>query len=502
MAYLMALDQGTSSTRTLIFDHTGQVVAMAQMALTQHFPQSGWVEHDPHEIWQHQLATMRQALAQAGCTALDLAAIGIANQRETVVLWDRASGQALGPALVWQDRRTQEFCASLKAQGQQEWIREATGLLLDPYFSASKIKWMLDHYPRARERALRGELAAGTIDSWLVWSLTREAGGSGLHVTDVSNASRTQLFNIHTGDWDERLLALFDVPRSLLPRVVASSEVVGQCEPGLIGAAVPIAAMAGDQQAALFGQGCLGAGQAKNTYGTGCFLLMHTGQTSQASTQGLLTTRAAQQSGSAAAFALEGSVFMGGATVQWLRDGLKIIQASDDIGPLAASVTDAGGVVMVPAFTGLGAPYWAPEAKGAILGMTRGTTNAHIARAALDSIALQTAALVDAMNQDVLATGGAPLTQMRVDGGACKNDLLMQIQADLLGVPVLRPKMTEVTAFGAASLAALAVGVYANAEEALGAWQLDRCFEPQITREQAQSQKQAWEKAVRQVLTP
>lgn len=513
MAYLMALDQGTSSTRTLVFNLQGQMVAVAQQPLPQHFPQPGWVEHDATQIWQHQLATMQQALQQARLKATDIAAIGITNQRETVVLWDKASGQPLGHALVWQDRRTQDLCEQLKAQGYEAMVRQKTGLVLDPYFSASKMKWLLDHYDPQRERSRRGELALGTIDTWLLWNLTRSPQQAGLHRTEPSNASRTQLFNLHTGRWDEELLALFDIPLCLLPEIVASSGVMGHSNADLLGAAVPIGGMAGDQQAALFGQCCLQPGQIKATYGTGCFLLMHTGGHVQTSHTGLISTAAAQR-GPQPQFALEGSVFMAGAVVQWLRDGLGIIGQSSDVEALARSVPDTEGVMMVPAFTGLGAPYWRADARAALVGMSRGSTKAHIARAALESIALQTAAVIRAMQQDratraneAQASGtqtrvapvGPGLTALRVDGGACQNDLLMQMQADLLGIDVLRPKMTEVTALGAAMLAGLAVGVL-QPEACAQMWQLERCFEPQQSRAWAEARWEAWEKAVRQTL--
>jgi glycerol kinase len=501
MPYLMALDQGTSSTRTLIFDTKGTVVAMAQQGLPQHYPQPGWVEHDARQIWEHQLATMQQALKSSGLNASDLAAIGITNQRETVVLWDRATGQALGPALVWQDKRTEAICMALKAAGHEAMVRSKTGLLLDPYFSATKMAWLLDHIPGARARAIRGELAMGTIDTWLVWNLTRNEGREALHRTDPSNASRTLLFNIHTGAWDPQLLALFDVPLQVLPEVVPSSGVMGKCNANLLGAPVPIAGLAGDQQAALFGQSCIRPGQAKNTYGTGCFMLMHTGTEAKLSQAGLLTTAAAQIDNKPA-YALEGSVFMAGAVVQWLRDSLHLFTNSQDIEALALSVPDSGGVMFVPAFTGLGAPYWRADARAAILGMTRGTTGAHIARAALESIALQTTALAAAMNADGTTQRQAQLKEMRVDGGACSNNFLMQLQADLLGVPVMRPKMTEVTALGAACLAGLAVGVLADVDEVRSMWQLDRRFEPQQNKSWSDALMQQWAHAIRQVTAP
>lgn len=486
MDALLALDQGTSSSRALVFGRDGRLLAVAQRELPQHFPQPGWVEHDAEEIWQHQIACAREAVAKAG---VKIAAIGITNQRETVVLWDRATGRPLHHALVWQDRRTAAFCEQLRQQGLEPRVRALTGLVLDPYFSATKLRWLLDHVPGARERAARGELAFGTIDSWLLWRLTEGR----VHATDASNASRTLLFDIHRGDWSDELLAAFDIPRSLLPEVRPSAGVFGQAtEFG-----VPIAGIAGDQQAALFGQAALQPGQAKNTYGTGCFLLMHTGNRAHTSTQGLITTRAAQVGG-APQFALEGSVFVGGAVVQWLRDGLHAIGASHEVQALAGSVADAGGVVFVPAFAGLGAPYWRADARGALLGLTRGTTQAHIARAALESIAFQSAAVLAAMNADV---GVAErLTELRVDGGASANDLLMQFQADLLGIPVLRPRVIETTALGAALLAGIGAGVYASTDEIGALWQLDRAFEPRMSRDEAGMRLAQWDKAVRQVL--
>jgi len=486
MDALLALDQGTSSSRAVVFGRDGRLLAVAQRELTQHFPQPGWVEHDAAEIWESQIACAREALAKAGVKA---AAIGITNQRETVVLWDRKTGVPLHKALVWQDRRTAAFCEDLKQRGLEPRVRELTGLLLDPYFSATKLRWLLDNVPGARERAERGELAFGTVDSWLLWKLTDGT----VHATDASNASRTLLFDIHRGDWSDELLGLFGIPRALLPEVRPSAGVFGQAaEFG-----IPISGIAGDQQAALFGQAALQAGQAKNTYGTGCFLLMHTGAQARTSTQGLLTTRAAQLD-AAPQYALEGSVFVGGAVVQWLRDGLHAVQASSEVQALALSVPDAAGVMFVPAFAGLGAPYWRPDARGAILGLTRGTTQAHIARAALESIAFQSAAVLAAMNADVGAA--ERLTELRVDGGASANDLLMQFQADLLGIPVLRPKVIETTALGAALLAGLGAGVYASPEEIDAIWQLDRAFEPSMSRDEAGERLMQWDRAVRQVL--
>ncbi|WP_157256361.1 glycerol kinase GlpK [Pelomonas sp. Root1217] len=490
MDALLALDQGTSSSRAVVFGRDGRLLASAQRELPQHFPQPGWVEHDAEEIWTHQVECAREAVAKAG---VKVAAIGITNQRETVVLWDRKTGKPLHKALVWQDRRTAAFCEQLKSQGLEPRVRELTGLVLDPYFSATKLRWLLDNVPGARERAARGELAFGTIDSWLLWKLTDDGKGGNVHATDASNASRTLIYDILRGDWSDELLAAFDIPRSLLPEVKPSAGVFGQAtEFG-----VPIAGIAGDQQAALFGQAALRPGQAKNTYGTGCFLLMHTGTQARTSTQGLITTRAAQVDATAQ-YALEGSVFVGGAVVQWLRDGLRAIGGSGEVQALASSVPDAGGVVFVPAFAGLGAPYWRPDARGALLGLTRGTTQAHIARAALESIAFQSAAVLTAMNADVGAS--ERLTELRVDGGASANDLLMQFQADLLGIPVLRPKVIETTALGAALLAGLGTGVYESAEQIGAIWQLDRAFEPRMSRDEAGARLAEWDRAVRQVL--
>ena len=491
MPYVLALDQGTSSSRSIVFNERGQPVAVAQREFTQHFPQPGWVEHDAQEIWRTQLATAQQALAQAGLAAHELAAIGITNQRETTVLWDRATGEPVHRAIVWQCRRSEPLCAQLREAGHAERIRALTGLVVDAYFSATKLAWLLEHVPGARARAEAGELAFGTIDSWLLWRLT----GGRVHATDVSNASRTMLFDIHRGTWSDELLALLRVPRAVLPELRPSSHRFGDSEPALLGAAVPIAGIAGDQQAALFGQGCFEAGLAKNTYGTGCFMLMHTGAQALASTHGLISTAAAQPT-AAPAYALEGSVFIGGAVVQWLRDGLKAIESSSQVEALAASVPDSGGVVFVPAFTGLGAPYWNAQARGTITGLTRGSTVAHIARAAVESIAFQSAALLQAMQAD----GGTalPVAQLRVDGGACVNDALMQFQADLLGVPVLRPQVTETTALGAAFLAGLATGVWSGTAELAALWQAERRFEPHQPPPWAAERMQAWAHAVRQ----
>jgi len=494
MSYLLALDQGTSSSRAIVFERSGRIVAMAQQEFAQHFPEPGWVEHDALEIWQSQLATARSALREAKLSASDIAAVGITNQRETTVLWDRQTGQPLHRAIVWQDRRTEPFCAQLRAQDLTPMVRAKTGLLIDPYFSGTKLKWLLDHIPGARARAERGELAFGTIDSWLIWNLT----GGAVHATDVSNASRTLLFDVQRNRWDEELLALMDIPPALLPEVRPSSGDFGRVAAEHLGGEIAIGGVAGDQQAALFGQACFQPGMAKNTYGTGCFMLMHTGRQFQTSANGLINTSAAQTTASPE-FALEGSVFVGGAVVQWLRDGLQIIPNSGAVQSLAESVPDAGGVMFVPAFTGLGAPYWRAEARGAILGLSRGSTQAHIARAAIESIAFQSAALLQAMSRDAHAAGSAPLQELRVDGGACVNDLLMQFQADLLGIAVVRPRVIETTALGAAYLAGLSCGVYTGLDELSAQWQAERRFEPSGNRAQAAERMAAWEHAVRQV---
>jgi glycerol kinase len=493
MAYLLALDQGTSSSRSIVFDERGRIVAAAQQELPQIYPQPGWVEHDALEIWRGQLATARAALAQAGLKAADIRALGITNQRETTLLWHRQTGQPIHHAIVWQDRRGEPMCAQLREQGHAALIQSRTGLLIDSYFSATKIAWLLDHVPGAREQAQRGELAFGTIDSWLLWQLTEGA----LHATDVTNASRTMVFDVHRNQWDQELLALLDIPAALMPKVLPSSAQFGTTAASLLGGPIVIGGVAGDQQSALFGQACFKPGMAKNTYGTGCFLLMHTDGTFQTSANGLLTTSAAQ-TGAAPEYAMEGSVFVGGAVVQWLRDGLHAIQASSEIEALAQTVPDSGGVMMVPAFTGLGAPYWKPDARGTITGLTRGTTVAHVARAALESIAYQSAALLQAMSRDAVAAGAAPVSELRVDGGACVNDLLMQFQADLLGIPVVRPAVTETTALGAAYLAGLAAGVYRSTDELAALWQAERRFVPTLPRERAAELMARWEHAVRQ----
>jgi glycerol kinase len=493
MTYLLALDQGTSSSRSIVFDSTGQIVASSQRELPQIFPQPGWVEHDPMEIWRGQLATAKEALSKASLSAKDIAAIGITNQRETTVVWNRKTGLPIHHAIVWQDRRAEPTCITLREQGLAQTIQQKTGLLIDAYFSGTKLKWILDNVPRAREQAQRGELAFGTIDSWLMWQLTKGA----VHATDVSNASRTMLFNVHTNQWDTSLLEMLDIPAELMPTVQPSSSIFGKVDANILGASIPIGGVAGDQQSALFGQACFKSGMAKNTYGTGCFMLMHTGGKFQTSTNGLLTTSAAQTS-TMPQFAIEGSVFIGGAVVQWLRDGLHAIQSSGEVQTLAQSVPDSGGVMMVPAFTGLGAPYWDANARGTITGLTRGSTMAHIARAALESIAFQSAALLLAMSRDAVASGSSPVSELRVDGGACTNDLLMQFQADLLGIPVVRPAVTETTALGAAYLAGLAVGVFPNVEALSKLWRAERRFLPTMTRARAAELMLQWEHAVRQ----
>ena len=502
MTYLLALDQGTSSSRAIVFDAQGRIVAMAQREFRQIYPQPGWVEHDADEIWDTQLAVAREVLSKASLKAADVKALGITNQRETTLVWNRRTGRPIHHAIVWQDRRAEPRCAELREQGHGARIQEKTGLVVDAYFSGTKLQWILDHVSGAREQAERGELAFGTIDSWLIWKLTNGE----VHVTDVSNASRTMLFNVRENRWDEELLALLGIPASLLPEVKPSAHEFGKAAPEHLGGALTIGGIGGDQQSALFGQACFEAGMAKNTYGTGCFMLMHTGERFLSSTNGLITTSTAQPGGAGAAarptFALEGSVFIAGAVVQWLRDGLNAIKASGEVQRLAETVPDAGGVMFVPAFTGLGAPYWKPDARGAIVGLTRGTTVAHIARAALESIAFQSAALLQAMSRDAVAAGGAPVAELRVDGGACVNNLLMQFQADLLGIPVVRPKVIETTALGAAYLAGLSCGVYGGLDELADQWQAERTFHPTLSRERAQALMAGWEHAVRQTVAP
>jgi glycerol kinase len=487
MPHVLALDQGTTSSRAIVFDDFGREVGVAQRELQQIFPRSGWVEHDPEEIWDTQIAVAREALALAGLSARDVAALGITNQRETTLVWDRATGAPIANAIVWQDRRTAETCDRLKREGREPLFRERTGLVLDPYFSGTKLAWLLGHVPGARAAAEAGRLAFGTVDTWLIWKLT----GGGVHATDVTNASRTLLWNLYTGDWDDELLEILNIPRGLLPEVRSSSEVYAQTLPELLGAPVPIAGVAGDQQAALFGQACLAPGRVKNTYGTGCFLLMNAGDRPVASRHELLTTPA-WRIGGRTAYALEGSVFVAGAVVQWLRDGLGLIRTAAEVEALAASVPDSGGVVLVPAFTGLGAPHWDPYARGILVGISRGTTAAHIARAALEGIALQVTDVLDAMAAD----SGVPIAELRVDGGATADDLLMQLQADLAGVPVVRPRVQETTALGAAYLAGLAVGVWKSTDEIAARWQVERTFEPRMDREKADAMRARWGRAV------
>ncbi len=487
MPYILALDQGTTSSRAIVFDHDGAIVAVAQKEFPQIFPKPGWVEHDPREIWTSQISVAVEALGRAQVRPRDIAAIGITNQRETAVVWDRETGEPICNAIVWQDRRTAEFCDRLKADGHEALVRERTGLVIDAYFSGSKVRWILDHVPGARARAEAGKLAFGTVDSWLVWKLTSGA----VHITDVSNASRTMLFNINTMAWDAELLTLIGVPASMLPEVRTSSEVYGRVSTSLGVADVPIAGIAGDQQAALFGQMCVSPGLTKNTYGTGCFLLQNTGTRPVPSANRLVTT-VAWKIGDRTEYALEGSVFIGGAVVQWLRDGLGLIAKSTDVERLAASVEDNGGIYLVPAFAGLGAPHWDPYARGMIVGITRGTTAGHMARAALESIAYQVGDLLEAVSLD----SGIRLQELRVDGGASTNDALMQFQADLLGVPVVRPAVTETTALGAAYLAGLAVGFWKSADEIAGQWRVDRRFEPAMARADAERLRERWREAV------
>ena len=486
MTYILALDQGTTSSRAILFNHRGEITAVSQREFQQFYPQPGWVEHDPEEILSTQLACARDALAKAGASAMDIAAIGITNQRETTIVWDRATGKAVHPAIVWQDRRTAAFCNELEASGAGETVANRTGLVIDSYFSGTKVKWILDNVPGARDRAARGELAFGTVDSWLIWHLT----GGKRHVTDVTNASRTLLYNIVEGRWDAELLKLLDVPESMLPEVVWSGERVGEAAAeGLDG--IPIAGIAGDQQAALFGQMCWSPGEAKNTYGTGCFLLQHIGGKFVRSRHKLVTTIAASAH-KRLEYAFEGSVFIGGAVVQWLRDNLRLIGSSAEVEALARGVPDSGGVVFVPAFVGLGAPHWDPHAGGLLIGLRRDTRHGHIARAALESIAFQVADVLEAVKSET----GTPLSALRVDGGAAVNDLLMQFQADLLGVPVVRPRVTETTALGAAYLAGLAVGLW-ESPEALRAGQTnDTRFTPNMAAEDAAARRAQWLRAV------
>ena len=493
MKYLLALDQGTSSSRSIVFAHDGHIVGMAQQEFLQIYPHPGWVEHDPLEIWSSQLTTMRTALKNANIRVQDIACIGITNQRETTVVWNRKNGQPIYNAIVWQDRRAEPVCAKLRQEGYDKLVQSKTGLVIDAYFSGTKLQWILDNVPQARDMATKGELAFGTVDTWLIWNLTKGR----VHATDVSNASRTMLLNVHTNQWDSELMSMLHIDSKLMPAVQASASDFGVIDSEWLGHPLPIGGVAGDQQSALFGQACWREGQAKNTYGTGCFMLMHTGNKFQTSHNGLITTSAAQTS-TQPEFAFEGSVFIGGAVVQWLRDGLHAFKNSSDIEALAQTVTDADGVVVVPAFTGLGAPYWNADARGTLVGITRGTTMAHFARAALDSIAFQSTALLQAMSKDAVQHGGTPIRELRVDGGACANNLLMQIQADLLGIPVIRPAVIETTALGAAYLAGLHCGMFSDLTALEKHWKIDRVFEAQISRDEAQHRMMQWERAVRQ----
>jgi glycerol kinase len=498
MRHVLALDQGTTSSRAIIFDEAGNAVASAQREFQQHYPEPGWVEHDPDEIFRSQRDCARQALRESGLKSEDIVTCGITNQRETTLVWDRQTGLPIHRAIVWQDRRTAAMCQELKDVGAESLVRERTGLVLDPYFSGTKIAWILDNVPGARRRAEFGELAFGTVDTWLIWHLSQ----SKTHVTDVTNASRTLLFNIHMGDWDPELLKLLRVPRPMLPDVYPSSHTFGMIAPSVLGAPIPITGVAGDQQAALFGQGCHQSGMAKNTYGTGCFMLMHTGNKVVQSKNGLLSTAAAQLGRAIDArdverqYALEGSVFIGGAVVQWLRDELKFFNSSAEVERLASDVFDNGGVYIVPAFAGLGAPHWDPHARGAIVGLTRGSSRAHLARAALESIAYQSADVLEAMQKDA----GQALSELRVDGGAAANDLLMQFQADILGVPVVRPKVLETTALGAAYLAGLAIELWKSREVIAAQWQVERRFEPRMPRAEADALLARWREAVQRSL--
>ena len=488
--YILALDQGTSSSRAIVFDHEGKICSTAQMEFTQYFPKPGWVEHNPKEIWSSEAAVIAEAITRMGINGLDIAGIGITNQRETTIVWDAETGEPVYNAIVWQDRRTSEYCDSLKAQGLVDKIREKTGLIIDAYFSGTKIRWILENVPGAREKAEAGKLRFGTVDSWLVWQLTRGE----VHVTDVTNASRTMLFNIHTLQWDKELLQLLGVPESMLPAVKSSSEVYGHTKTTIFAHEVPIAGIAGDQQAALFGQMCTDPGAVKNTYGTGCFLLMNTGDKPILSKNNLLTT-VAWKIGETVNYALEGSIFVGGSVVQWLRDGLGIIRSSSEIEALAASVPDNGGVYFVPALTGMGAPYWDQYAHGTICGLTRGATAAHIARAALEGIAFQTMDIVDAMAKDA----GMPLSELKVDGGASRNNLMMQFQADILGTSVIRPEVTETTAMGAAYLAGLAVGFWGSLDEVKRQWKAERTFTP--SGADTSALKAGWSDAISRTLS-
>jgi glycerol kinase len=486
MKYILALDQGTTSSRAMLFDHSGAICGMAQREFEQLFPQSGWVEHNPNDIWASQIYVIEEVLTAANIQASDLAAVGITNQRETTLVWNRRTGEPIHNAIVWQDRRTTEICERLKADGLESLFRERTGLMLDPYFSGTKVRWILDQVEGAQQSAENGELAFGTVDSWLIWNLT----DGKLHCTDASNASRTLLFNLNSGNWDDELLAHLNIPKSLMPEINSSSEFYGEVTHPIL-SNVPISGIAGDQQAALFGQACLNPGMAKNTYGTGCFVLLNTGLSPVISQHELVST-VAWNIEDISSFALEGSVFVGGAAVQWLRDGLGIIDEAAEVEALAGSVPDSGGIYVVPAFTGLGAPHWDPHARGTIVGISRGTTSAHIARATLEGIVLQVADVLSAMQAD----SGISLSELRVDGGAAMNNLLMQCQADVLGVPVVRPTITETTALGAAYLAGLAVDYWSNTDEIASQWSVDRIFEPEMSQPAVDQLKEGWSRAL------
>lgn len=490
--YILALDQGTSSSRAIVFDHEGRICATAQKEFPQHFPKPGWVEHDPKDIWSSEASVIAEAITSMGINGLNIAGIGITNQRETTIVWDAETGEPVYNAIVWQDRRTSEYCDSLKEQNLTGFIREKTGLIIDAYFSATKIRWILENVPGARARAEAGKLRFGTVDTWLLWNLTRGE----CHMTDVSNASRTMLFNIHTLNWDEDLMKLFGIPMSMLPEVHSSSEIYGYTKTTIFAHKVPVAGIAGDQQAALFGQMCTTPGSVKNTYGTGCFLLMNSGTKPITSSHNLLTT-IAWKIGDTVNYALEGSIFVGGSVVQWLRDGLGIIKSSSEIESLAMTVPDNGGIYFVPALTGLGAPYWDQYAKGTICGLTRGTTAAHIARAALEGIAFETMDIVNAMEHDA----GIKLAELKVDGGASRNNLMMQFQADILGTKVIRPKITETTAMGACYLAGLATGYWDSLDDIKRQWNADKVFEPLAPAEKVLKLKEGWANAIGRTLT-
>ncbi len=490
--YILALDQGTSSSRAIVFDETGATCAVAQKEFRQIFPRSGWVEHDPHEIWSSQASVIAEAITTLDINGLNIAGIGITNQRETTIVWDSDTEEPIYNAIVWQDRRTSDYCDKLKSEGVTEMIRRKTGLIIDAYFSATKIKWILDNVPGARERANKGKLLFGTVDTWLIWRLTRGE----VHVTDVSNASRTMLFNINTLQWDDELLKMFDIPRSMMPEVRSSSEIYGHTKTTIFAHKVPIAGIAGDQQAALFGQMCIEPGMVKNTYGTGCFLLMNSGDKPIISQNNLITT-VAWKIGDKVNYALEGSIFVGGSVVQWLRDGLGVIKSSSEVEELASRVPDTNGVYFVPALTGLGAPWWDQYARGTIVGISRGTTTAHIARAALEGIAFQTMDITAAMSRDA----GLPLRELKVDGGASRNNLLMQFQADILGTRVIRPRVVETTALGAAYLAGLAVGYWSSVEQIRKQWHVDRIFEPTWDETAISKARDGWEDAVKRTLS-